>query len=103
MFYAPEQVIPALKIRAMHGWILGPTTAPHSPRLVPAFSLSHSHVALTLAHVCAREQFIPALKIGYLYTYWGPLIFVLAVTIMKEALDDIQRWRRDKEGMCLDL
>ncbi|KNC75541.1 hypothetical protein SARC_11937, partial [Sphaeroforma arctica JP610] len=41
--------------------------------------------------------FVPALKIGYLYTYWGPLLFVLAVTISKEAFDDIARFRRDKE------
>jgi phospholipid-translocating ATPase len=43
-------------------------------------------------------QFVPALKIGYLYTYWGPLLFVLAVTIAKEAFDDLQRYRRDREG-----
>lgn len=27
--------------------------------------------------VMACSQFIPALKIGYLYTYWGPLVSVL--------------------------
>lgn len=42
------------------------------------------------------------MKIGYLYTYWGPLLFVLAVTILKEAYDDIQRYRRDAEGKRKD-
>eukprot|EP01135_Chromosphaera_perkinsii_P007842 Nk52_evm34s1020 gene=Nk52_evmTU34s1020 len=47
--------------------------------------------------IVACTQFIPPLKIGYLYTYWGPLIFVLTVTIVKEALDEIYRYRRDQE------
>eukprot|EP01134_Creolimax_fragrantissima_P003437 CFRG3437T1 len=47
--------------------------------------------------IVAMSQFVPALKIGYLYTYWGPLIFVLAVTIAKEGVDDIARYKRDKE------
>jgi len=34
--------------------------------------------------------------IGYLITFYGPLSFVLAVTISKEAYDDIQRYKRDK-------
>lgn len=43
------------------------------------------------------SQFIPALKVGFLFTYITPLIFVLLVTLTKEAVDDIQRWRKDKE------
>ncbi|XP_066208422.1 probable phospholipid-transporting ATPase IIB isoform X2 [Saccopteryx leptura] len=43
------------------------------------------------------SQFVPALKIGYLYTYWAPLGFVLAVTIMREAIDEFRRFQRDKE------
>ncbi|XP_029410679.1 probable phospholipid-transporting ATPase IIB isoform X4 [Nannospalax galili] len=42
-------------------------------------------------------QFVPALKIGYLYTYWAPLGFVLAVTITREAIDEFRRFQRDKE------
>ena len=45
----------------------------------------------------ACSQFIPEVRIGYLYTYWGPLGFVLTVTLIREAVDDIRRWRRDKE------
>ncbi|KAG1146885.1 hypothetical protein G6F37_005178 [Rhizopus arrhizus] len=46
----------------------------------------------------ALSQFIPALKIGYILTYFGPLCFVLTITISKEALDDYQRYKRDKEA-----
>lgn len=43
------------------------------------------------------SQFIPPLKVGYLFTYIAPLAFVLTITLLKEAADDIQRWRKDKE------
>ena len=45
----------------------------------------------------ASSQFIPGIRIGYLYTYWGPLCFVLTVTICREAVDDFRRYKRDKE------
>lgn len=45
----------------------------------------------------ALSQFIPDIRIGYLYTYWGPLTFVLAVTICREACDDFRRYQRDRE------
>uniref|UniRef100_A0A8C6XDR4 Phospholipid-transporting ATPase n=1 Tax=Naja naja TaxID=35670 RepID=A0A8C6XDR4_NAJNA len=47
--------------------------------------------------VVSCSQFVPALKIGYLYTYWAPLGFVLAVTILREAVDEFRRYKRDKE------
>ncbi|XP_048481899.1 probable phospholipid-transporting ATPase IIB [Plutella xylostella] len=47
--------------------------------------------------VMALSQFIPSVRIGYLYTYWGPLCFVLTVTLFREAIDDFRRYRRDKE------
>ncbi|GJJ69282.1 phospholipid-translocating ATPase [Entomortierella parvispora] len=46
----------------------------------------------------ALSQFVPALKIGYIVTYVAPLCFVLAVTIGKEAIDDMKRYRRDQEA-----
>lgn len=45
----------------------------------------------------AISQFVPELRLGYLYTYWGPLIFVLAVTLCREAMDDFRRHQRDQE------
>lgn len=45
----------------------------------------------------AISQFIPDVRIGYLYTYWGPLGFVLTVTICREAVDDFRRHQRDRE------
>lgn len=46
----------------------------------------------------ALSQAVPALRIGYLSSYVVPLAFVLTVTMAKEAMDDIQRRRRDKES-----
>ncbi|CCC67903.1 hypothetical protein NCAS_0A13450 [Naumovozyma castellii] len=48
--------------------------------------------------VVALSQAIPALRIGYLSSYVVPLAFVLTVTMSKEAMDDIQRRRRDNES-----
>lgn len=45
----------------------------------------------------ALSQFIPEIRIGLPYTYWGPLSFVLLVTICREVVDDVRRHRRDKE------
>ncbi|XP_063989984.1 probable phospholipid-transporting ATPase IIA isoform X1 [Diachasmimorpha longicaudata] len=47
--------------------------------------------------IMASSQFISEIRIGYLYTYWGPLCFVLAVTVCREAVDDFRRYKRDKE------
>ncbi|KAH8826760.1 hypothetical protein DL96DRAFT_1498140 [Flagelloscypha sp. PMI_526] len=46
----------------------------------------------------ALSQFIPALKIGFILTYIGPLAFVLFVTMGKEAYDDYKRNLRDREA-----
>ncbi|PSS00816.1 phospholipid-translocating P-type ATPase [Coniella lustricola] len=46
----------------------------------------------------ALSQAIPALRIGYLSTYIGPLAFVLMITMGKEAYDDVERRRRDNEA-----
>jgi len=43
------------------------------------------------------SQLIPPLKVGFLFTYVAPLAFVLTVTLLKEAWDDLQRYQRDKE------
>jgi len=45
----------------------------------------------------ALSQFIPFLKVGFLFTYIAPLVFVLCVTIVKEGYDDFNRFRRDKD------
>lgn len=46
----------------------------------------------------ALSQIIPPLRIGYLSTYVAPLAFVLAITLGKEALDDIARRKRDTDA-----
>lgn len=45
----------------------------------------------------ALSQFIPEIRIGILFTYWGPLCFVLLITVCREAIDDYRRYKRDKE------
>lgn len=45
----------------------------------------------------ACTQFIPAVQIGAPITYWGPLGFVLTITLIREALDDFVRFLRDRE------
>jgi len=46
----------------------------------------------------ALSQAIPPLRIGYLSTYIVPLVVVLAITLGKEAYDDIERRKRDAEA-----
>lgn len=46
----------------------------------------------------ALSQLLPSLKIGYLFTYFAPLIFVLVVSLSKEAWDDYKRFKRDQEA-----
>ena len=46
----------------------------------------------------ALSQVIPQLRIGYLSTYVAPLAFVLAITLGKEAADDLARRKRDTEA-----
>lgn len=43
------------------------------------------------------SQMFPALRVGFLITYVAPLVFVLTITLIKEAIDDIKRWNRDRE------
>lgn len=43
----------------------------------------------------ALSQFIPALRVGFFWTYFGPLLFVLLVSTSKEAVDDLARHQRD--------
>ncbi|KAM3721653.1 putative phospholipid-transporting ATPase tat-5 [Dirofilaria immitis] len=45
----------------------------------------------------ACSQFIPEIQIGAPITYWGPLGFVLTVTLIREAMDDFVRFLRDRE------
>lgn len=47
--------------------------------------------------VMACTQLIPALEVGYLYSYWLPLIFIMCVTLVREGVDDFRRFLRDRE------
>uniref|UniRef100_A0A8C1KY91 Phospholipid-transporting ATPase n=1 Tax=Cyprinus carpio TaxID=7962 RepID=A0A8C1KY91_CYPCA len=45
----------------------------------------------------ACSQFVNELRLGALYTYWVPLGFVLIITIMREAVEEMRCFLRDKE------
>lgn len=42
------------------------------------------------------SQFFESLRVGFLFTFLAPLVFVLLMTMMKEAYDDWHRYQRDK-------
>jgi phospholipid-translocating ATPase len=44
----------------------------------------------------ALSQFIPALKVGLLFSFLAPLVLVLVLTMLKEAYEDYQRFLKDK-------
>jgi len=46
----------------------------------------------------ALSQLIPVLQTGFFITYIGPLGLVLMLTMLKEAYDDWERYKRDKEA-----
>uniref|UniRef100_A0A8C7QIP9 Phospholipid-transporting ATPase n=1 Tax=Oncorhynchus mykiss TaxID=8022 RepID=A0A8C7QIP9_ONCMY len=45
----------------------------------------------------ACSQFVNELRLGALYTYWVPLGIVLIITILREAVEEIRCYCRDKE------
>jgi hypothetical protein len=53
------------------------------------------HSRLTLSFLIVRS------KVGFLFTYVAPLIFVLSITVVKEGYDDFQRYKRDAAGATL--
>jgi phospholipid-translocating ATPase len=44
------------------------------------------------------SQFVPLLKVGFLFSYLAPLVVVLFLTLLKEAYDDFKRYQRDSEA-----
>lgn len=42
------------------------------------------------------SQFFEQLRVGFLISYLAPLLFVLAITMIKEAFEDYNRGQRDK-------
>ena len=44
----------------------------------------------------ALLQCVPQLKVGFLFTYIAPLVFVIVVTMLKEAIEDLKRRQRDQ-------
>ncbi|RNF07043.1 putative phospholipid-transporting ATPase IIB [Trypanosoma rangeli] len=44
----------------------------------------------------AFSQLIPALKVGFIFTYFAPLALVVLLSLSKDAVDDIKRYQRDR-------
>lgn len=42
------------------------------------------------------SQLIEQLRVGFLISYLAPLLFVLAITMIKEAYEDLKRGQRDR-------
>ena len=47
--------------------------------------------------ICILRTVFPVHQVGLIWTYWAPLGFVLAITLIREAYDDFQRMLRDRE------
>lgn len=45
----------------------------------------------------ALSQFIPAFKVGLLFSFVCPLVLVLFLTMLKEGYEDFQRFKKDRE------
>jgi phospholipid-translocating ATPase len=45
----------------------------------------------------AVSQFIPALKVGLMFSFLAPLCLVLFLTMVKEGYEDYQRYKKDKQ------
>jgi len=46
--------------------------------------------------VVSISQCFEVLRVGFLFTFLAPLVFVLCLTMAKEAYDDLLRYQRDK-------
>ena len=45
----------------------------------------------------ALSQFVPALKVGLIFSFVAPLVLVISLTMLKEAYEDVQRYKKDRE------
>jgi phospholipid-translocating ATPase len=107
---AIQQINVAESVKLRHIWLSGET----QPAKFPSNSVKNTKyniitfVPLVLYHqfkfffnlfflLITLSQFFPELQVGFLFTYIAPLAFVLIITMIKEAYDDITRLRRDQE------
>ncbi|EPY24603.1 phospholipid-translocating ATPase [Angomonas deanei] len=44
----------------------------------------------------AFSQLVPELKVGFLFTYFSPLLMVVTLSLLKESVDEIKRYLRDR-------
>ncbi|VDK63473.1 unnamed protein product [Onchocerca ochengi] len=93
-FLRRRRTLHSRTIRIGHGPVLGSAHSfPPNTVLFQQFKFFLNLYFLLMA--CS--QFTPAIQIGAPITYWGPLGFVLIVTLIREAMDDFVRFLRDRE------
>eukprot|EP00189_Rhodosorus_marinus_P000535 CAMPEP_0113960262 /NCGR_PEP_ID=MMETSP0011_2-20120614/4613_1 /TAXON_ID=101924 /ORGANISM="Rhodosorus marinus" /LENGTH=1052 /DNA_ID=CAMNT_0000971687 /DNA_START=142 /DNA_END=3297 /DNA_ORIENTATION=+ /assembly_acc=CAM_ASM_000156 len=61
--------------------------------LIQQFSMFYNMFYLMIA----ISQFIPLLRVGFVWTYMGPLSFVVLASMAKEASDELLRIKRDRQ------
>lgn len=64
---------------------------------VPLVLFNQFKFFFNLFFLCVSlSQFFEPLRVGFLFTFLAPLVFVLLLTMAKEGYDDLQRYQRDK-------
>ncbi|CDW80139.1 probable phospholipid-transporting atpase iib-like [Stylonychia lemnae] len=64
---------------------------------VPVVLFNQFKFFFNLFFLCVSiSQFFESLRVGFLFTFLAPLVFVLLLTMAKEGYDDYQRYQRDK-------
>ena len=48
----------------------------------------------------ALTQLVPALRVGLVFTYFTSLTFVILLTMLREAFEDLRRFYRDHQVNC---
>lgn len=65
--------------------------------MLPLFLFNEYKQFSNLYFLCiALLQIIPSIRVGFLITYIGPLVFVLTLSFLKEVMDEIRRMKKDR-------
>jgi phospholipid-translocating ATPase len=65
---------------------------------LPVFFFNQFKYFFNFYYLClCLSQFVTELKIGFLFTYIGPLAFVLFLSLFNEIVDEVTKYLRDFE------
>lgn len=66
---------------------------------LPGFFYNQFKYFFNFYYLClCLSQFVEELKIGFLFTYIGPLAFVLFLSLFNEVVDEVTKYLRDFEA-----